>query len=114
MQKFLKTEIWDKQKVFTLADGQPRSLEEAAKEFPFLNDPDGVIVLEYNTPNRVGAINDLWMLRTMYDIDLTISDADALAEYIAKRDAPPPEPPPTPGSIADDFILGLLEGGETA
>ena len=112
MQQFYKTEIWDKQKVFTLADGQPRPLEDVAKEFPFINDPDGVIVLEYITPNRVGAINDLWMLRTMHDIDLTVSDEDALAEYIEKRDTPPPEPSPQPGSIADDFIIGLMEGLE--
>ena len=111
MQQFYKTEIWDRQKVFTLADGKPRTLEEVAVEFPFINDPDGVIVLEYITPNRVGAINDLWMLRTLNDIDLSINDNDALAAYIDKRDTPP-EPQPQLGSIADDFILGLMEGVE--
>ena len=107
-------EIWDKKTHFRLGDGKERTMEEVAEEFPFITDPDAVIVLEYLGKNRVGAIDELYTLRNLFHIDENLTDEEALQEYIKIRTAPPPEPLPQPGSIADDFILGILEGSEQA
>ena len=108
----MRVEIWDKITPFRLADGKTRTMEEVEAEFPFISDPDAVIVLEYIGQNRIGAIDELFTIRMAHQIDENLTDEEALQEYIKIRTAPPPEPPPMPGSIADDFILGLLEGRE--
>ena len=107
----MRIEIWDGVTPFKLADGKARSMEEVANEFPFTTDPEAKIVLEYIGVNRVGAIDELFTLRDVYRIDPALNDAEALQEIIKIRTTLP-EAQPMPGSIADDFILGLMEGME--
>ena len=107
----MRIEIWDGVTPFKLADGKERTMAEVANEFPFINDPDTKIVLEYIGVNRVGAIDEIFTLRNVYHIDPALNDDEALQEIIRIRTTPP-EPSPIPGSIADDFIMGILEGLE--
>ena len=105
----MRIEIWDGVTPFKLADGKARTMQEVEAEFPFISDTDAVIVLEYIGANRVGAIDELITLRDVYRIDQNLSDAEALQEIIRIRTTPP-EPQPMAGSIADDFIIGMMEG----
>lgn len=83
----VEVKIWDKQTGFNLADGTPCTVEEVFRQYPFTR--SGVTVLEYLPNGNVGAIDDLAILKQVYDIDQAMADEQAVAEIKRLRELPP-------------------------
>ncbi len=94
--------VWNKQDGFNLADGSPRTAEEIMKEYPFTR--QGVTVLEYLPNGNVGAIDDLAILKQVYDLTEDLSVEEAVAQIKAIREAPP-EPYVDPVEAKLDYLV---------
>lgn len=80
-------EIWNKTEGFKLADGTPCTVEEVHTRYPFTR--DGTIVLDRLANGNIGGIDDLTILRQVYTIDATLTDAEALTAIETIRNTPP-------------------------
>ena len=97
--------FWDKQNGFTLPNGRQVSIEDVYHEFPFTRIVEHV-VLEYLPNGFVGGIDDLDILKDVFEVEKT-DPQEALDEIIYKRDNPPE---PEPQADINAFIFGILEG----
>ena len=96
--------IWDKQTGFNYADGTPASIEDIYRDFPFTR--NGTVVLEYLANGNVGAIDDLEILKSVYEIDPELNATDALAAITEIRNRPP-EPHIDPVEAKLDYLVML-------
>ena len=98
----IQLEFWNKENGFNLADGTPATVEDIYKEFPFTR--NGTVVLEYLPNGNVGAIDDLEILKSIYDINPELNDTDALAAITEARNTPP-EPHVDPIEAKLDYFI---------
>ena len=98
----VEIKIWNKEEGFNLADGTPCTVEEIFQQYPFTR--NGVTVLEYLPNGNVGAIDDLAILRQVYEIDEALGDSEAVAEIKRIRELPP-EPYADPVEAKLDYLV---------
>lgn len=83
----IKLEIWNKTTGFNLADGTPQTVEHIYEKYPFTR--NSTIVLEYLPNGNVGAIDDLAILKQVYDLAPELTPEEALVEIIKIKETPP-------------------------
>lgn len=93
----MKIEFWDKKTPLTAPDGSVLTPADVFRQFPVGEGDD--VVLEYlpHDESRVGAIDNLAILRGNYGILEDVPNEDALLKIREIRSAAPPE-------TADDFL----------
>ena len=112
----IELKFWDKVTGFKYPNGDPATPEKILKDFPHVASQDCKVVIEMlDEANGVlGAIDDLCVLKQVFEIDESLTDDEALIKIMEIRNAPPA---PAPAGVmpeelrADvDYLLMLQEG----
>ncbi len=77
--------IWDRQEGFSLPNGVFYTVQQIYEKYPFTK--SGTVVLEYLPNGNVGAIDDLEILKQVFNVDMELSGNEALTAIIEAKEA---------------------------
>ena len=99
-------ELWDKKTGFSLADGTPCTVEEIFERYPFTR--KGTIVLTRLANGNVGAIDDLAVLKQVYQVGDEFEQPEDILTEIQRIKALPPEPRADATEAKLDYLVMMM------
>lgn len=109
MERF---KLWDKVSNITIIGGKVLTPNDVYSQFSNLS-RSGETLLEYMPDGLVGGIDNVDILRQVFEVPAGLTVADAVAQIVDKKLNPPPAPPRQEDiDRADIDFIALMTGVE--